>query len=385
MAKPCRILVVDDEPDVEPLVKMRMRREVRKGRYTFVFAANGVEALEMLSEDQDIDIVLSDINMPHMDGLTLLEQIPSVNPNIRSVIVSAYGDIGNIRKAMNRGAFDFITKPIDFEDLRITIERTAKQLELWRDALETRDKLTSLNNELGIANDMQQSILPRHFPKGDSYEMHGIMEPARDVGGDFFDIVRLQHGRFGLSVGDVSDKGVPAALFMMSSRALLKGAAIGSEDPAKVLFEVNNLLCNDNDSGMFVTMIYCIFDPATGDVCFASGGHNSPVIVDRHGGSSFAECSYGVALGMFEDLNYESSRFRLRPGDSLVLYTDGITEAMDPEGELYEDQRLLDCAARSAAKGAKEICADIVASVHSFARNHPQSDDITCLVIRYAP
>ena len=122
MRQPYKILMADDEPDLEPLVLQRMRHKIRSGEYSFVFAHNGVEALDMLVEDQDI--VISDINMPHMDGLTLLEQIPKVDPSIRAVILSACGDMKNIRTAMRRGAFDFITKPIDFEDLHETIERT---------------------------------------------------------------------------------------------------------------------------------------------------------------------------------------------------------------------------------------------------------------------
>ena len=114
--RPYKILVVDDEPDIQPLFSQRMRREVRAGRYELVFAGNGVEALERLNEDPGIDMVVTDINMPEMDGLTLLEQIPSVDPNLRSIIISAYGDMKNIRTAMNRGAFDFVTKPLDFED-----------------------------------------------------------------------------------------------------------------------------------------------------------------------------------------------------------------------------------------------------------------------------
>jgi len=130
-----KILVVDDEPDLERLVRQRMRRQIRRGKYGFEFAGNGVEALEVLAEKQDIDIVLSDINMPKMDGLTLLQQIPEVNSDLRSVIVSAYGDMENIRTAMNRGAFDFVTKPIDFTDLEVTIERTLRHLDEWRAAL----------------------------------------------------------------------------------------------------------------------------------------------------------------------------------------------------------------------------------------------------------
>ena len=130
-ASPSKILVVDDEADLEVLMRQRMRRSIRRGQFEFVFARNGVEALERLREN-DIDIVLSDINMPEMDGLTLLQQIPEVDPEIRSVIVTAYGDIDNIRSAMNRGAFDFVTKPIDFQDLRATIERALEHRALMR-------------------------------------------------------------------------------------------------------------------------------------------------------------------------------------------------------------------------------------------------------------
>ena len=178
-----KILVVDDEPDVEPMVLQRMRRAIRAGRYQFVFAHDGVDALEKLNEDKDIDMVLSDINMPKMDGLALLEQIPKVDPNLRCVIISAYGDMKNIRTAMNRGAFDFVTKPVDFEDLEVTIERTLSHLMEWREALSSRDKLVALQNELDIASNIQQSILPGHFPESPSYQLFGSMDPARTVGG----------------------------------------------------------------------------------------------------------------------------------------------------------------------------------------------------------
>ena len=328
-----RILVVDDEPDVEPMVLQRMRREIRRGKYEFQFAGNGVQALERLKEGGDFDIVLSDINMPEMDGLTLLQQIPSVDPNIKSVIISAYGDMENIRAAMNRGAFDFVTKPIDFEDLRITIDRTVRHLEMWRDALASRDKLISIQNELGLANGMQQSILPAKFPEGDRFKIHGIMEPARNVGGDFFDIVRLDADRYGLAIADVSDKGVPAALFMMSSRTLLKGAAVGTLDSSKVLNEVNNLLIEDNRTGMFVTLLYGIFDPATGEFEYSNGGHNPPLLARANGTAEYLDMPEGIALGLFSEIPFGMKKVMLEPGDVLILYTDGVTEAMNENGE----------------------------------------------------
>ena len=176
-----KILVVDDEPDVEPMVLQRMRRAIRAGRYEFVFARDGLDALDKLSQEKDIDMVLSDINMPKMDGLALLEQIPKVDPNLRCVIISAYGDMKNIRTAMNRGAFDFVTKPVDFEDLEVTIERTLSHLMEWREALSSRDKLVALQNELDIASNIQQSILPGQFPEAPSYQLFGSMDPARTV------------------------------------------------------------------------------------------------------------------------------------------------------------------------------------------------------------
>ena len=137
----CRILMVDDEPDLERLVLQRMRRDIRSGRYSFVFARNGVEALERLNGDDEIDIVITDINMPEMDGLTLLEKIPAHAPKYSCMIVSAYGDVKNVRTAMNRGAFDFLNKPIDFEDLRHTIDKSMEHLKQVRKAFEARDRM----------------------------------------------------------------------------------------------------------------------------------------------------------------------------------------------------------------------------------------------------
>ena len=176
-AVPYKILVVDDEPDLEHLVLQRMRREIRRRKYAFVFAHNGVEALELLKRDRSIDVVVSDINMPKMDGLTLLERIPDVHPDVRCVIVSAYGDMKNIRTAMNRGAFDFVTKPIDFGDLRITIERTLRNLIAWREATESREKLLAIQSELDIASKMQQSILPTVFPGNSVFRCLGTWNP----------------------------------------------------------------------------------------------------------------------------------------------------------------------------------------------------------------
>ena len=380
-----KILVVDDEPDLEPLILQRMRRNIRSGRYSFVFAGNGIEALERLSADSEIDMVISDINMPQMDGLTLLEQIPKVDPNVRSVIISAYGDMRNIRTAMNRGAFDFVTKPLDFEDLQITIDRTLQHMAEWKEALLSRDKLVALQNELDVASKMQQSILPTSFPETPEYEVYGNMVPARNVGGDFFDLIPMENGRLGLSVADVSDKGVPAALFMMSSRTLLKGSAIGMGAPGGVLTEVNDLLNENNETMMFVTLVYALYDPESGTLTYANGGHCNPLVVHPDGSSVELALTGGVALGVMPGLDYREDHTTLNPGDTMILYTDGVSEAMNAAGEEFGVERLQQLFANQPPTSARMATEAIFQAVSDFAGGTPQSDDVTCLVLRRTP
>ena len=382
--KPYKILVVDDEVDLEPLVLQRMRRKIRNGTYSFVFAHNGIEALEVLSRDKEIDMVLSDINMPQMDGLALLEQIPKVDPDLRAVIISAYGDMKNIRTAMNRGAFDFVTKPLDFKDLQITIERTLQHLAEWKEALRSRDKLVALQNELDVASQMQRSILPTTFPSGDNYEVFGDMEAARNVGGDFFDVLNLQDGKVGLAVADVSDKGVPAALFMMSSRTLLKGSAVGyMDDVAGLMTELNNLLVEDNEASMFVTLFYGVFNPNTGDFIYANGGHNAPVIYHPDGTTTMLPLTNGIALAVVPDMDFEMNSVTLAPGDTLVLYTDGVTEAMNANKEEFETSRLLKIFEGAPPPSAEQANEAVFQAVRDFVGDTPQSDDITCLSLHF--
>ena len=378
---PYKILVVDDEPDLEPLILQRMRRAVRSGRYSFVFARNGLEALQKLREQDDIDMVLSDINMPQMDGLTLLEQIPKVDPNIRSVIISAYGDMKNIRTAMNRGAFDFVTKPLDFKDLRHTIERTLKHLIEWRAALASRDQLVTLQNELDVASKIQQSILPTQFPTTRRVDIYGAMEPARNVGGDFYDLIMLDQGKYGLAIADVSDKGVPASLFMMSSRTLLKGAAIGNPAPSEVLADVNDLLTEENDTAMFVTVIYATYSPDSGRVIYSNGGHNPPIIVHTDGRTSLLDPIGGIALGVAPGFSFPNDTIELAPEETLILYTDGVTEAMNADHEEFGVERLLTIFSDNPPSSAKEATLAIFNAVREFAGPTPQSDDITCLSV----
>ena len=379
-----KILVVDDEPDLELLLRQKFRRRIRSGEFQLVFAQNGVEALAKLQDHDDVDMVLSDINMPEMDGLTLLAQLDRLDLDLRAVIVTAYGDMKNIRTAMNRGAFDFVTKPIDFKDLETTITKTLDHLGVMRDALRSRDELVALRQELGVAARMQESILPRTFPDDPRYELHAWMTPAREVGGDFYDFFRLESDRIGMVIADVSGKGIPAALFMMVSRTLIKGTAIGTADPAKCLSEANRLLEESNEQSMFVTLFYASLDPETGQVDFANAGHNLPYVIRASGEVRRIDCEPGLVLGVLPHFDMPGGAVDLEPGDVIFFYTDGITEAMDENGVEFGDEELaLVLEEVAGATSASAFSQHVVQAVQEHAGEAPQSDDITCMALRY--
>ena len=208
------------------------------------------------------------------------------------------------------------------------------------------------------------------------------MAPARNVGGDFFDVILLESDKLGLAVADVSDKGVPAALFMMSSRTLLKGSAIGHGAPGDVLSEVNDLLNEDNETFMFVTVVYAVFDPPTGDVTYANGGHNNPLLVRSDGSSEELPMTGGIALGVMPGLEYRQNSVTLSPGETLVLYTDGVSEAMNSQGEEFGVERLQRIFLDHPPTSARQANEAILKAVSDFAGDTPQSDDVTCLVLR---
>ncbi|MCF6285073.1 MAG: response regulator [Candidatus Hydrogenedentes bacterium] len=231
---PVRMLIVDDEPDLEALIRQKFRKKIRQGDYSVVFAGNGQEALETLSANPEIDIILTDINMPVMDGLTLLTRLAEREELFKAVVISAYGDMDNIRTAMNRGAFDFITKPIDFADLEITIEKTAAEILTLKEGQEASRKLIAVSHELEVAARIQESILPKifpPFPERSELEIYAAMTPAKQVGGDFYDFFFIDDDHLAFVIGDVSGKGVPAALFMAVCRTLIKATALHEHAP----------------------------------------------------------------------------------------------------------------------------------------------------------
>ena len=384
---PVKILSVDDEMDLELLLTQYFRRKIRKGEYEFVFAHNGLEALTMMVKHPDIEIILSDINMPEMYGLTLLAKVNEMrNPALKVIMVSAYGDMGNIRQAMNNGAFDFATKPIDLDDLSVTIEKAIDQINYVHQMQKEHSQLESLKGDLAIASEIQQAILPRVFPPfpeiADKLDIAASMTPAKDVGGDFYDLFRIDDERIGFVIADVSGKGIPAAIFMAVSRTLIRATGVRGGSPAECIAYSNKLLAAESVDCMFVTVFYGIININTGEINYCNAGHNPPYVLKHDGKVEPLPTMGDCMVGAIDGLPYHEATLQLEKGDALVMYTDGVTEAMNIDYQQFGEERLEETLEDVAMHNCQEMVDAIKSDVAAFAGEAEQSDDITVLTLK---
>ncbi|MBQ4389769.1 MAG: SpoIIE family protein phosphatase [Bacteroidales bacterium] len=382
-----KILSVDDETDLELLLSQYFRRKIRNGEYEFFFAHNGLEALQVLLKHPDISIILSDINMPEMDGLTLLAKINEMRiPSLKCIMVSAYGDMDNIRQAMNGGAFDFATKPIDLDDLQRTIDKAVEQIEYIRSAQKEHVQLMDIQTDLSVAREIQHAILPRTFdlklPDADNVNIYASMLAAKDVGGDFYDFFPIGDHRIAFTIADVSGKGVPAAIFMAVSRTLIKATGIQDKPTNECMSTVNNILCDESVGSMFVTVFYGIYDLQTGQITFTNAGHNPPYILKADGQVEVVKSPCNLVLGAVPDMPFSCDTMKLNPGDTLYMFTDGVTEAENKNHDQFGESRLEAALAECKGADSRHIVDTVNAKVKEFINGASQSDDITQLVIR---
>ena len=382
-----KILSVDDEAPLELLMRQYFRRKIRNGEYEFFFAHNGLEALSILYNNPDIEIILSDINMPEMDGLTLLAKVNEMrNPALRVIMVSAYGDMKNIREAMNNGAFDFATKPIDMDDLSLTIEKAIAQINYVHESQKEHVQLESLKNDLTTARDIQQYILPRVFPPfpedSDKVDIYASMEAAKDIGGDFYDFFRVDDDRIALVIADVCGKGIPAALFMAVSRTIIRSKGMQGCSAAECMTESNRLLAAYSIDCMFLTVFYAIYNIKTGSVSYCNAGHNPPHLLHADGSVNELPLSRNTIVGAFEGMDYGEDTLQLEQGDTLVMFTDGVTEAMDTAYKEFGAERLDSILRQQSGANSRQTIEAVKAGIKEFVGDAEQSDDITMLVVK---
>lgn len=386
-----KILVVDDEPALEALIRQKFRRQIKNKEMEFTFASNGFEALDILEKNKDIGIILTDINMPEMDGLTFLSKLKEKNRLFRSIVISAYGDMENIRTAMNLGASDFITKPIDLKDLATTLDKIREQYHCLKAEEDLERKEIENNKEVEIASRIQKAFIPTHFnpfPDSNKIELYGEIFASKSICCDFFDFFQIGDRRLGFVIADVSGKGVPAALFMAMSKTLLRSAALENPSPKECIRDVSHFLSFNNESMMFITAFYGIIDIMTGEITYCDAGHLPPYIISKDGTLTKLKKENGIALGIIDDFEqanslYEEHKISLKKGDILILYSDGVIEARNSNLVNYSPNQFENSIKKHYSLPLKEFILKLHDEMHSFTEGTVQYDDITLFCIKW--
>lgn len=377
-----KTLVVDDDPATRVLIEGAAARMDKRSR-AFVFAETEAEALRVMTGADDLDIALVTVDSDAISGMDLFRQLGGVKLRVPRIALTDGHDLSRIRKAMNDGAVDFLTKPLDVDDLAVTIDKAWADCERRREAWKTEAQLAAIRREIDIAGEIQKRILPREFPGGRDFSMSAEIRPAKEMGGDFYDFFEIGDQKLGLVVADVSGKGVPAAFFMAVARTLIQATANTVNAPNACLEQVNTLLCRHNIPGMFVSVFYGVLDTKTWVLEYANGGHLPPYLVPAAGGDIVPlEGGDGVVLGITEDVPYEVAAVALNKGDALFFYTDGLTEAFDVDRNQFSDERLIQYLLENRDETATALAENVFAFVNTFTGEAPQSDDITSLVIK---
>jgi sigma-B regulation protein RsbU (phosphoserine phosphatase) len=381
-----RILIVDDVEDNRDLLVRRLRRE---GYHDTQVAADGEAALRLI-EAHAFDLVLLDVMMPICNGYEVLERLRAANRlhELPVIVISALNELDSAVRCIELGAVDYLPKPFNPTLLRARVNATLEQKRL-RDAV--RANLARIEAELETGRKLQAGMVPTLFPAPTAerpVEIYAMMDSAREVGGDLYDFFFAEDGRLVFFIGDVSGKGVPAAMFMAQTKNLLRLITLflvrgdaAAATPAAILRRVNQELCDGNAMMMFVTGFFGMLDTRTGELQFSCAGHEAPYLISADGLSSVAGAQ-GLVLGLNADWAYETAAIRLAPGDTLYLYTDGITEAFNPDNEAFSRQRLEAALRHGAGESLDRLVQGTVAAVRDFVGNAAQSDDISCLAIR---
>jgi serine phosphatase RsbU (regulator of sigma subunit)/ActR/RegA family two-component response regulator len=428
-----KLLVVDDNALNRDLLERYLQRQ----GHDVVLAENGRQALERVRQEK-FDLILLDMLMPELNGYEVLQRLKSDAGwrDIPVIMISALDEIESVARCIEAGAEDYLPKPFNpvllrarisaclekkrFRDLEVDylrnvalitdaalaveagtfeadhlvdvagradalghLARVFQQMVREMQAREQRAKEEeALKRELRLASEIQVSMLPAVLPRPAGLDIGACSIPAKAVGGDFFDVFALGAGRLGFAIGDVAGKGIPAALFTALTCALLRVEAMRTASPERVLWSVNRHLLDRNSRGLFVTLLYGVLDEATRRVTYVRAGHEFPLLYDRGGALVAIPEGRSLPLGLFSELTLEKRAVTLRPGDTMLLYTDGVTDARNEQGELFGLERLERCLGLDAGEPAQATCDRLVQTLRAYQGQAPQADDITLMAIR---
>ena len=380
------ILAVDDTPENLDVVKA-----ILAPKYTVKVAISGPVALKIVKK-QPPDLILLDIIMQGMDGYEVCRALKA-DPDSREIpiiFLTAMDQITDEASGFDRGAADYITKPVNPRILEARV-KTHLALKHSMDDLQSaysiiKSQKDRMEEELNIGRNIQMSMVPLQFPAfpdRDEFDVFALLKPAREVGGDFYDFFLINQDELCLVVGDVSGKGVPAALFMAVTRTIIKTCAADNNSPASIIMRVNEALREDNPECMFVTLFLGICNVSTGEFTYTNAGHNRPYIKRANGKIECVHQLHGPIAGAVSNISYKQEKLSLQSGDLLFMFTDGVSEAMDMDSNLYGDRRGTDCLIDMNGNDPRVAVDSIFASVKNFAGGARQSDDITMLAMRF--
>lgn len=377
-----RTLIADDQPDVTTALRLLLRQA---GYQTE--AVNSPAGVIEAIEQRDFDLVLMDLNYARdttsgQEGLDLITSIRRLDSTLPVVVLTGWATVELAVEAMHRGVRDFVQKPWDnhslLRTLRTQIELGRKRRQRGRLEKENRKTTKRLKQELSEAEEIQRALLPSELPLVTGFELAVAWEPARSVSGDYFDVIKFTDGRTAICIADVAGKGLSAALLMSNVQASLKSLATGITPPYELMTRVNGIVCKNIVPHRFISCFYALLDPFTGKLAYANAGHDAPMLV--RDGRCLRLNESGPVLGVFPAENYPHSEVQLLPGDALVLFTDGVTEVCNAQGEEFGESRLenLIVDREMSAEGLRET---VMSAVTHFG-DGKFDDDVTLLVLK---
>jgi serine phosphatase RsbU (regulator of sigma subunit) len=393
-----RILVVDDqEANVRLLEGM-----LRIAGYASIESTMDPREVCELHRKNRYSLILLDLQMPGMDGFQVMEGLKEIEEDGYLPVLVITAQPAHKLRALEAGAKDFVSKPFDLAELRARVhnilevrllhletknyskvlEETVRELEASREVirLKTLEERKKSEQELALAQETQESLLPRSLPQVENLRIHAFNTPTRYVGGDFYDFLQLDSGDWMGVLADVSGKGMSAALLSSMVLGALSMEFHSRTQPQEVLERVNRLLCEKSLPYQFVTLFLFVLNPQ-GMGQFISAGHTPAYLFHSATGKIEELGSNANVLGLFDDASYESSVFRLDKGDILVVYSDGLTDAENPQGEMFGEERLLKLIRQEAPSGSQAIEQRLLKAIEAFTQGLPQTDDITFVVI----
>ncbi len=369
---PARVLVADDQPDVLEALRWLLTGE----GYLPQFVSSTDAVMERLRAE-GFDLLLMDLNYTRdttsgREGLDLIPRVRAHDPGMPIVVMTGWGSIDTAVEAMRRGAKSFVQKPWEDVTLLEILEREVAE------ARAARRRDHKQQREFEDARLIQRGLLPTGVPRIAGLDVAVAWQPADGVGGDCFDTLAFPGG-LGISIADIAGKGLPAALLMSNLQAAVRAFAQETAAPSSVCASVNRLLCRNMASGRFATFFYGRIDSPGRRIVFSNAGHNPPLLI-RADGSVARLMEGGMVLGVFPDIAYEQSTLTLGPGDRLLFYTDGITEARSAAGEEYEEARLTEVARTARGLPVEHMKEAVLADVNGFTGGQFE-DDATLIVV----